>query len=165
LTVTFSGVDGSQLKLLIVQRSIQPEKGKWSLIGGFIHGGEECEGAATRILKAYTGLEVVYLEQLDTFSEPKRDPHKRTISVAHYALIDILKYEKQLSNDFHAEWYGLDKIPKLIFDHARMVEFAKDRLKYKSALHPILFELLPDKFTLPQLQILYEGIYGTQLDK
>jgi hypothetical protein len=80
-------------------------------------------------------------------------------------LIDIHKYEKSLNTDFNAEWFELHKIPKLIFDHPKMVALAKERLRYKAALHPVLFELLPEKFTLPQLQTLYEGIYGTLLDK
>lgn len=159
------GFDGTALKLLLVKRGIEPEKGKWSLIGGFTQNGEDCETAANRVLKSYTGLNGVYLEQLLTFSAPARDPLERTISVAYFALIDIHKYEKSLSTDFNAEWFELHKIPKLIFDHPKMVALAKERLRYKAALHPVLFELLPEKFTLPQLQTLYEGIYGTPLDK
>jgi ADP-ribose pyrophosphatase YjhB (NUDIX family) len=159
------GFDGNQLKLLLVKRNIEPEKGKWSLIGGFVLPHEDCELAATRTLKDYTGLEGVYLEQLNTFSKPERDPIERTVSVAYFALIDIKQYQQQLSNEFHPEWYSLTQLPVLIFDHAEMVALAKERLKYKAALHPILFELLPQKFTLPQLQCLYEGIYGVNIDK
>jgi ADP-ribose pyrophosphatase YjhB (NUDIX family) len=159
------GFDGSTLKLLLIHRGFEPEIGKWSLIGGFISREEDGEQAAKRVLKKSTGLEGVYLEQLWAFSNPARDPVERTISLAYFALIDIHQYEKQISDDYHAEWFPLNKIPKLIFDHRQMVDMAKDRLKYKAALHPILFELLPPKFTLPQLQCLYEGVYGTQLDK
>jgi ADP-ribose pyrophosphatase YjhB (NUDIX family) len=159
------GFDGTTLKLLLIHRGFEPEIGKWSLIGGFITKEENAEQAAERILKKSTGLEGVYLEQLQTFSDPTRDPVERTISIAYFALIDIHQYEKQITDEYHAEWVPLAKIPKLIFDHRQMVDMAKDRLKYKAALHPILFELLPAKFTLPQLQNLYEGIYGTQLDK
>jgi 8-oxo-dGTP diphosphatase len=159
------GFDGTTLKLLLIHRGFEPEIGKWSLIGGFITKEENAEQAAERILKKSTGLEGVYLEQLQTFSDPARDPVERTISIAYFALIDIHQYEKQITDEYHAEWVPLAKIPKLIFDHRQMVDMAKDRLKYKAALHPILFELLPAKFTLPQLQNLYEGIYGTQLDK
>lgn len=159
------GFDGTALKLLLIKRGFEPEIGKWSLIGGFISKEEGGEQAAIRVLKKSTGLEGVYLEQLYAFSAPDRDPVERTISIAYFALIDIHQYEKQISDEYHAEWFPLNKIPKLIFDHRQMVQMAKDRLKYKAALHPILFELLPLKFTLPQLQCLYEGVYGTQLDK
>jgi 8-oxo-dGTP diphosphatase len=158
------GFDGTDIKLLIVQRSLKPEKGKWSLMGGFLQPQESLEQAANRILKKLTGLEGVYLEQLKAFGEPDRDPVERTLSIAYFALIDIHQYEKQLSNEYHPEWVHLHKMPELIFDHKKMVEIAKRQLRYKAALHPILFELLPAKFTIPQLQNLYEGIYDATFD-
>lgn len=158
------GFDGNDIKLLLVQRGLKPEKGKWSLMGGFLQSGESLDQAANRILKKLTGLEGVYMEQLQTFSDPLRDPVERTLSVAYFALIDIHQYEKQLSADYHAEWFLLKKTPELIFDHKKMMEMAKRQLRYKAALHPILFELLPSRFTIPQLQILYEGIYDTTFD-
>ncbi|HVU58782.1 MAG TPA: NUDIX domain-containing protein [Puia sp.] len=158
------GFDGADIKLLLVQRGLKPEKGKWSLMGGFLQPQESLDQAADRILKKLTGLEGVYMEQLQTFSDPLRDPVERTLSVAYFALIDIHQYEKQLSNEYHAEWFLLKKTPELIFDHKKMMEMAKKELRYKAALHPILFELLPPKFTIPQLQILYEGIYDTRFD-
>jgi 8-oxo-dGTP diphosphatase len=159
------GFDGYELKLLLIQRGFEPEKGKWSLMGGFVQSNETFEQAGDRILKQLTGLENVYMEQLYSFGSPDRDPLERTVSIAYFALIDIHKYEKQLSDDFHAEWFPLKKIPRLIFDHDRMVKMAKDKLRYKAAFHPILFELLPEKFTLPQLYNLYTGVYDTILDK
>lgn len=159
------GFDGNALKLLLVQRAIQPEKGRWSLMGGFIQPAEDADTAALRILKKLTGLEGVYLEQLHTFSDPNRDPIERTLSVTYFALIDIHRYEKQLSDEYHAEWFPLTEIPSLIFDHTEMVKMAKEKLRYKAALHPLLFELLPKKFTLPQLQNLYECVYDTSFDK
>ena len=158
------GFDGNDIKLLLVQRGLKPEKGKWSLMGGFLQSEESLDQAANRILKKLTGLEGVYMEQLQTFSDPLRDPVERTLSVAYFALIDIHQYEKQLSADYHAEWFLLKKTPELIFDHKKMMEMAKRQLRYKAALHPILFELLPSRFTIPQLQILYEGIYDTTFD-
>jgi 8-oxo-dGTP diphosphatase len=158
------GFDGNEIKLLLVQRGLKPEKGKWSLMGGFLAAQESLDQAANRILKKLTGLEGVYMEQLLTFGDPLRDPVERTLSVAYFALIDIHQYEKQLSADYHAEWFLLKKTPELIFDHKKMMEMAKKQLRYKAALHPILFELLPAKFTIPQLQILYEGIYDTTFD-
>ena len=158
------GFDGTDIKLLLVQRGLKPEKGKWSLMGGFLQAQESLEQAANRILKKLTGLEGVYLEQLRAFGEPDRDPVERTLSIAYFALIDIHQYEKQLSNEYHPEWVHLHKMPELIFDHKKMVEIAKRQLRYKAALHPILFELLPAKFTIPQLQNLYEGIYDATFD-
>ena len=159
------GFDGQTLKLLLIQRGFEPERGRWSLMGGFILPNEDPDSAANRILKSLTGLEGVYLEQLRIFGDPLRDPMERTLSIAYFALIDIHQYEKQISDDYHAEWFPLNKIPNLVFDHTEMVKMAKEKLRYKAALHPLLFELLPQKFTLPQLQSLYESVYDTQFDK
>jgi ADP-ribose pyrophosphatase YjhB (NUDIX family) len=159
------GFDGQDLKLLLIQRGFEPEKGKWSLMGGFVQPGESFEEAAQRVLRQLTGLDNVYLEQLYAFGNPYRDPLERTASIAYFSLIDIHKYEKQISHDFHAEWFSLKRIPSLIFDHRLMIQMAKDKLRYKAAFHPVLFELLPEKFTLPQLQNLYEGVYESLMDK
>ena len=140
-------------------------KDKWSLMGGFVQSDERPEEAASRVLKQLTGLKNVYMEQLLVFGEPNRDPIERTISITYFALIDIKKYEKQLSDDYRAEWFPLDRVPKLIFDHDKMVKNAKNNLRYKAALHPILFELLPEKFTIPQIMTLYEQVYDVELDK
>jgi len=159
------GFDGDSLKLLIIQRGFEPEKNKWSLMGGFVEPSERPEDSAARVLKQLTGLENVYMEQMEVFGEPKRDPLERTVSITYYALIDIHKYKDQLSKEYRAEWVPLKEIPKLIFDHNSMVEHAKKKLRYKAALHPILFELLPEKFTIPQILTLYEGVYDIVLDK
>ena len=142
------GFDGTTLKLLLIQRGFEPERGKWSLMGGFIQPNEGPDTAANRILKTLTGLEGVYLEQLHTFGDPHRDAMERTLSIAYFALIDIHQYEKQISDEYHPEWFPLNKIPNLVFDHTEMVKMAKEKLRYKAALHPLLFELLPKKFTL-----------------
>ena len=159
------GFDGEKFKLLLIQRGFAPERKKWSLMGGFIQPEESLEVAANRVLKQLTGLEGVYLEQLQVFGDPKRDPVERTLAVAYFALIDIQKYEKQINHEYNADWFLLDEMPQLIFDHEQMVEAAMKRLRYKAALHPVLFELLPEKFTIPQLKNLYEGLYGTTFDK
>lgn len=159
------GFDGQTLKLLLIQRSFEPERGKWSLMGGFIQADESADAAANRILKSLTGIVGVYLEQLHTFSDPGRDPIERTLSIAYFALIDIHQYEKQMTDEYHPEWFALNKVPNLIFDHKEMLAMAKDRLRYKAALHPLLFELLPAKFTIPQLQAMYESVYETEFDK
>ncbi|SKA37382.1 ADP-ribose pyrophosphatase YjhB, NUDIX family [Chitinophaga eiseniae] len=158
------GFDGQEIKLLLIQRGFEPCKGKWSLVGGFVQEEESAEDAATRVLKNLTGLDGIYMEQLHTFSSPDRDSVERTISVAYTALIDIKRY-KQLHEDFHAVWFPINHHPELIFDHDAMVNQAKEKLRYKAALHPLLLELLPPKFTLPQLQQLYESVYNTSFDK
>ncbi len=159
------GFDGYDLKLLLIKRGFEPEKNKWSLMGGFVQSDEKPEAAASRVLKELTGLKDVYMEQLLVFGEPERDPIERTISITYFALIDIRQYEKQLSDDYRAEWFPLKRIPKLIFDHNEMVAHARQKLRYKAALHPILFELLPEKFTIPQIMTLYEQVYDVELDK
>jgi hypothetical protein len=116
------------------------------------------------VLELRTGLKNVYMEQFQVFGRPDRDPVERTLSIAYFALIDIHQYEKQLSEEYHPEWFLLDEMPELIFDHAEMVRLALRQLRYKAALHPLLFQLLPEKFTIPQLQALYEGVYQTKFD-
>lgn len=159
------GFDGEELKLLLIKRGFEPGKGSWSLMGGFVREEENFENAAYRVLNELTGLNGMYLEQLFAFGDPFRDPLERTISIAYFTLIDIHQYEKQINNIYHAEWFSLKKIPSLIFDHQQIIELAKEKLRYKAAFHPILLELLPERFTLPQLQILYEEIYDTSFDK
>ncbi|NRF37802.1 NUDIX hydrolase [Pedobacter foliorum] len=158
------GYDGEKLKLLVIKRAIEPIKDHWSLMGGFVHADENLDGAAKRILLELTGLHDLYLEQLKTYGELSRDPIERTISVAYFALIDINKYSTQINDRFHAEWFELKAVPTLIFDHDLMVKDAINKLRYRAALEPILFELLPKKFTIPQLQVLYEEVYDTLVD-
>jgi 8-oxo-dGTP diphosphatase len=158
------GFDGWNIKLLLVERSLKPESGKWSLMGGFINPSESPEDAANRVLEERTGLKNVYMEQFRVFGKPDRDPVERTLSVAYFALIDIQQYETQITTENHPVWYLLDEMPEMVFDHAEMVKLAKKQLRYKAALHPILFQLLPERFTIPQLQALYEGVYQTEFD-
>jgi 8-oxo-dGTP diphosphatase len=158
------GFDGEHLKILLVKRALEPEINKWSLIGGFVGKDESPDDAANRVLEKNTGLEGVYLEQLQVYGAPSRDPIERTLSAAYFALIDIHKYKNQLNNDFEAKWFLINDRPNLIFDHNQMVIDARKKLKYKAALHPILFEMLPKKFTIPQLQILFEEVNDTKID-
>jgi 8-oxo-dGTP diphosphatase len=159
------GFDGKELKALLIKRAFEPEKGKWSLMGGFIGTDESADEAAERVLQQLTGMSNVYMEQLHCFSGVQRDTAGRVISIAYFALINIAAYSEQLQLEHEARWFPLAKVPALIFDHQHMVGLAKDRLKQKVANHPIGFELLPEKFTLPQLQNLYEAIYEEALDK
>lgn len=159
------GFDRQDLKLLLIKRNFEPEMGKWSLMGGFLKKDESLDDAASRILENLTGLKNIYLEQLNTYGAVGRDPVDRTVSVAYYALVDIHKHDKELVKQYDAKWFSMDEIPDLIFDHNEMVENALKRLRYKASYQPVGFELLPAKFTLPELQQLYEAIYDTTIDK
>tara|TARA_R110000796_G_scaffold67449_5_gene154847 strand:+ start:105514 stop:106206 length:693 start_codon:yes stop_codon:yes gene_type:complete len=159
------GFDQGDLKILLIKRDFEPELGKWSLMGGFLKNEENLDEAAIRILHHLTGLRNIYMEQLYTFSKIDRDPAERTLSVAYYALIDIDLHDKELVQKNSAKWFSLDKAPSLIFDHNRMVERAIARLKRRALNKPIGFELLPPKFTMRQLQKLYEAILDKKLDK
>ncbi len=159
------GFDGKHLKGLFIKRRIEPQKDKWSLMGGFVRETESVSNAAGRILNDLTGLHDIYMEQLYCFGDKQRDPGGRVVSMAYFALIKIDDYAEELMHTHQARWFELNKIPSLIFDHKDMVALARERLQQKVANHPIGFELLPDKFTLPQLQNLYEAVYETALDK
>lgn len=159
------GFAGKDLKLLLIQRGFEPEKNKWSLMGGFLEPDETLNDAANRILQKLTGLQDIYMEQLHAFSSINRDPVERTISVSYFALVDIQRYEKQLSHEYHAEWFIIKERPALIFDHDKMVNCAQKQLRIQAAIQPILFELLPPRFTILQLQNLFEGVYETLFDK
>lgn len=158
------GFDKNQLKLLLMKRALEPEKGKWSLIGGFVTKNESLDDAAKRVLYKLTGLKNIYMEEVKAFSDVERDPGDRTISVAYYALIKMNRNMK-LSSEYGAQWFPIDNIPSLIFDHPLMVEASKKKLKTIAKHQPIGFELLPKKFTIPQLRSLYEAIKEERLDK
>lgn len=159
------GFDRNELKLLLIKRDFEPEKGNWSLMGGFLSRDESLDEAGERVLHKLTGLKNIYLEQLQAFGEVDRDPVERTISVAYYALIDILSHSEEIAEDYSASWFSIHELPDLIFDHREMVDAALKRLRYKASTQPVGFELLPERFTLPELQKLYEAIYNTQIDK
>jgi ADP-ribose pyrophosphatase YjhB (NUDIX family) len=159
------GFDGNKLQALLIKRGFEPEKGKWSLMGGFVGQHESAEEAAARVLYQLTGMKNIYMEQLSCFSDVNRDTAGRVISIAFFALINKRDYSTQLELEHEAKWFPLNEVPKLIFDHNKMLDSARKRLQEKVVHHPIGFELLPTKFTLPQLQSLYEAIYETPLDK
>ncbi|UII27130.1 NUDIX hydrolase [Fulvivirga maritima] len=159
------GFDNEELKLLLIKRDFEPEKGKWSLMGGFLKKSEVLDEAASRVLQHLTGLNDVYMEQLYSFSKIDRDPVERTVSVAYFALINIANHNRELTESHSAKWFSLEEMPELIFDHNAMVRHAISRLRYRTATQPIGFELLPEKFTMRQLQKLYEAIFDQELDK
>lgn len=159
------GFDNEGLKILLIKRDFEPERGKWSLIGGFLKRDEVLDNAAIRILHTYTGLHDIYMEQLYAYSEIDRDPVERTISVSYYALINIENHNTELIQNYHAQWFSITDAPNLIFDHNEMVDYAIKRLRYRTSIKPIGFELLPEKFTMRQLLELYEAILSKELDK
>ncbi len=159
------GFDKEELKVLLIKRGFEPLKGAWSLMGGFVKSNETTKEAASRVLYQLTGLHNVYMEEVGTFSDPDRDPVDRTISITYYALIDIESHNKELIKKYSASWFSLAHLPDLIFDHNEMVKKAIQKLRLKTSTHPIGFELLPPKFTMRQLHLLYEAILGAELDK
>jgi len=159
------GFDDDELKLLIVKRPIVPMEGTWSLIGSFLKEGESIEGAAKRTLYELTGLDNVYMSQLYAHGDVDRDSGDRVISISYYALVNIEEHNNQLVDKFGAHWVPISQLPTLVFDHGQMVEMAINRLRKEAKYKPIGFELLPEKFTLPKLLLLYEAIYHKKIDK
>jgi 8-oxo-dGTP diphosphatase len=160
------GFDEAELKVLLIERGLEPFKGRWALPGGFVRVEETLEAAARRELEEEAGLTDVFLEQLYTFGTVDRDPRERVVSVAYYALVTLAGHEAKAATDAaNARWFPLSKVPQLAFDHGRILETAVERLKGKVRYQPIGFELLSEKFTLSQLQHLYEAVLGTELDK
>lgn len=160
------GIDDGDLKIILIQRGIEPFEGRWALPGGFVRINETLEEAAIRELKEETGIVKVYLEQLYTFGDVKRDPRGRVITVAYYALVNLFEHQIKVTMDASkAAWFSVSDIPDLAFDHERIIEVASQRLKNKVRYEPIGFELLPNKFTLSQIQNLYEIILEEKLDK
>ena len=153
-------------KSLLIERGLDPFKGSWALPGGFVEIDESLDEAARRELEEETSLKNIFLEQLYTFSDPERDPRDRVISAAHYALVRLSDHRLQAATDAKdARWFDVQQLPPLAFDHAKILQMAKERLQGKVRYQPIGFELLPKKFTLRQLQQLYEVVLERELDK
>lgn len=159
------GFEDAKLKLLIMKRKVDPMEGAWSLVGGFVQEGESTDSAATRVLQLTTGIDDIYMDQLKCYGDVQRDTGARVISIAYYALIRIQEHDRVLATEYGAHWLSLEQIPELIFDHSQMIQDALARLRDKARFHPLGFELLPEKFSLPQLRNLYEAIYQRELDK
>lgn len=160
------GLENNQLKILLIKRSTEPEKGRWALPGGFVEIDETLEDAAGRILHDITGLDKVHLEQICAFSSPDRHPMGRIITIPFYTLVKPENYTlqpKQFANE--AYWSEIDKLPRLAFDHEEIVAAAVANLKKEIRMKPIGFELLPEKFTISQLQKLYEILLNEKLDR
>lgn len=161
---TIFGFDGSNLQILLIKRGIEPYKGKWALPGGFLNPDESAEAGALRELKEETGIESAYIEQFHTYSEPNRDPRERVITIAHLALIKLQEV-KGGDDAADARWFPIDEVPQLAFDHDAILRDAISRLRERMHFHPIGYDLLPDKFTLKELQNLYESVLGVRFDR
>jgi 8-oxo-dGTP diphosphatase len=159
-------VERERLGVLLIRRAREPHAASWALPGGFVDMDEDLETAARRELEEETGLADLFLEQLYTFGRPDRDPRGRVVSVAYYALVNLAGREVHAASDASAaEWFPVDALPPLAFDHAEILASALDRLRGKVRYAPLGFELLPRRFTLTELQRLYEIILGRTLDK
>jgi 8-oxo-dGTP diphosphatase len=154
-----------QLHVLLIRRLAEPFRGSYALPGGFVLENESVDEAAHRELQEETGVEKVFLEQLYTFGEPNRDPRGRVITVAYYALVANSHILRSGTDAADAAWFSLDKLPPVAFDHQSIIEYAQQRLRNKLDYSNVGFELLPEKFTLTELQLVHEAILGANLDK
>lgn len=159
------GFEGNKLKLLIGKRQMDPGRGEWSLYGGFVNQNENLEDAANRVLYNLTGLRKIYMKQVGAFGAIDRDPGERVISIAYCALINVKDYDDSLREQYGLEWFNLDEMPKLYSDHNEMIKKAIFLLRQRIKTEPLSFNLLPDLFTLTQLQRVYEAILGEEIDK
>lgn len=159
------GFNKGELNVLLYKRNFEPLKGQWSLMGGFIKSGESVDEAASRVLTECSGIDTLFMEQVGVYGDVTRDLGERVISVAYYSLVNMNDFSEEILKEHKAIWTKLSDVPPLIFDHNQMITDTLARLRRKAATRPVGFNLLPEKFTLPQLQSLYEAIYQTPLDK
>ena len=159
------GFEANKLKLLIGNRRMDPGRGEWSLYGGFVKENESLDDAANRTLRDLTGLDNLYMKQVGAFGAVNRDPGERVISVAYCALINVKDYDNELREKHQLKWIDVDKMPRLYSDHNEMVRKAINLLRRRISTEPLSFNLLPELFTLTQLQHVYEAILGEEIDK
>lgn len=159
------GFTEGELKILIARRKMDPGRGEWSLYGGFVNEDESVDDAAQRVVYELTGLRNLYMKQVGTFGRVDRDPGERVISVAYYTLINVNDYDKALQEKYEAVWINVNDVPQMYSDHNTMVKEAHLLMKSKLSSQPIIIRLLPELFTLTQLQKVYESIHGTTVDK
>lgn len=158
------GFDGTKLKVLLIERGQEPHKARWAFPGGFVRMDESCEEGALRELQEETNMSCSYMEQFRTYSNPNRDPRERVITVAYLALVKT--QEVQAGDDASkAQWFDINEVPQLAFDHDVILSDALKHLRERIHFQPIGFELLPEKFTMRQLQNLYESILDVHFDR
>ncbi|MFY0687255.1 MAG: NUDIX hydrolase [Cyclobacteriaceae bacterium] len=153
-----------KLRLLLFNRKVEPHAGQYSLVGSFVNENEDLYDAAQRILYDLAGVSDVFLEQLKTYGKVARDPGARVISVAYYSLIRLDQQHDSLVQAHNARWIDIDNLPPLVLDHDKMVADALEKLGETARHRPIGFELLPERFTLRQIKMLYQQIYQRQID-
>ncbi len=163
--VVIFSVRAHDLQALLLRRPTPPFRGRWAVPGGFVRAAEALDDAARRELQAQTDVHDVYLEQLYTFGAPKRDPRGRVVSVAYFALVASEVVIKAGSPDVEISWHSIGSLPELAFDHGEILRYALQRLRYKLEYTSVGFELLPNEFTLTELQTAYEIVLGKELDK
>ena len=159
------GFDGSQLEVLIGKRQMDPGRGEWSLYGGFLGEKESLDDAAHRTLLELTGLDEMYMRQVGAFGEVDRDPGDRVVSIAYCALLKVKAYDDSLREQYGLEWVTLDKLPEMFSDHRIMIHNAVMQLRRRIYNRPLSFNLLPEMFTLTQLQHVFEAVLGEPIDK
>ncbi len=158
------GYERGALKLLLFKREIEPEKGQWSLIGGWVNENETVEAAASRVLEKITSLDDIFMEQVRVYSSPTRDSGGRVVSVGFFALIRMTNERVVNAERKGAKWININNLPKLIFDHNEMVQDALSRLRQKATHEFIIKSLLPEKFTISQLRELYNALFQHEFD-
>lgn len=158
------GYNEGELNLLLYPRGFEPSKGAWSLMGGFVQDGESSDDSAKRVLKKTTGLDDIFMRQVETFAKPQREAAARVISIAYFALVRMDEHDKACVRERGAHWWPISELPEMIFDHGEMVEKALVKLQHEAGYRLIGSELLGDKFTLLQLRKLYEAIFMREFD-
>lgn len=159
------GFDSNKLEVLIGRRQMDPGRGEWSLYGGFVEDNESLDDAARRVVHDLTGMDNLYMRQVGAFGDVDRDPGDRVISIAYCALINVKDYDDSLREKYGLEWVTLDELPALYSDHRKMIHNAIMQLRRRINTQPLSFNLLPEFFTLTQLQHVFEAVLGEEIDK
>ena len=159
------GFDEGELRVLMGKRKMDPGRGQWSLYGGFVGANESVNDAARRVLYALTGLKDLYMKQVGAYGDVDRDPGARVISISYYSMINVADYDQAQQQEHDVAWVNIEQLPEMYSDHRKMVLKARRMMQEKISHEPIGFNLLPELFTLSQLQQVYEAVNGEEVDK